>query len=288
MFNRIIVPVDGSPRSLTAVRFGAAIAAQTGAVLEALTVVAPRVDVGTAGAELLSELASLGGLPVDPHPLTLVGESIPETIAAHVESISDATVVMSTTGRGRSAAVFGSVADAVLAHVTQPLIVIGPHTTEPRSLAGDLIVPIDGTPLGEAALGLVGEWSKRLDARPWLVSVVPTAPAAFADDVVETSYVARKAADLAASIGRPVEYEVLHGGSPGWAIVDHAAASGAALIVMTTHGRTGLRRLAVGSVAADVVRHASCPVALYRPSQVGGDDPHQDGADDARPHAPAG
>jgi nucleotide-binding universal stress UspA family protein len=43
-------------------------------------------------------------------------------------------------------------------------------------------------------------------------------------------------------------------------IVDAARAGGADLIVMGTHGRTGVRRLVLGSVAEHVLRHADCPV----------------------------
>lgn len=49
---------------------------------------------------------------------------------------------------------------------------------------------------------------------------------------------------------------------PGPGIVDEAAASGAALVVVGTRGRTGLARLALGSTAEDIVRHAPCSVLV--------------------------
>ncbi len=48
------------------------------------------------------------------------------------------------------------------------------------------------------------------------------------------------------------------------AIVEYAAEHGVDLIVMTTHGRSGISRLIFGSVAESVVRHAPCPVLLVR------------------------
>lgn len=48
------------------------------------------------------------------------------------------------------------------------------------------------------------------------------------------------------------------------ALTEHAAASRADLLVMGTHGRTGLARLLIGSVAQHVVRHAPCPVLTMR------------------------
>ena len=53
-------------------------------------------------------------------------------------------------------------------------------------------------------------------------------------------------------------------GSPADTIVEVAAAENVDLIVMGTHGRTGLRRLLMGSVAEAVIRTAPCPVLIYR------------------------
>jgi nucleotide-binding universal stress UspA family protein len=54
-------------------------------------------------------------------------------------------------------------------------------------------------------------------------------------------------------------------GDPAGAIADLAASEGVDLIVMGTHGRTGLRRLLMGSIAEAVVRTAPCPVLIYKP-----------------------
>jgi nucleotide-binding universal stress UspA family protein len=53
-------------------------------------------------------------------------------------------------------------------------------------------------------------------------------------------------------------------GSPARAILDEAERSGANLIVVGSHGRTGLSRALLGSVAERVVRHAHCPVLCVR------------------------
>jgi len=51
-------------------------------------------------------------------------------------------------------------------------------------------------------------------------------------------------------------------GRPDAEIVDHATKTGADVIVMGTHGRTGLGRVLLGSVAERVVKHARCPVLI--------------------------
>ena len=53
-------------------------------------------------------------------------------------------------------------------------------------------------------------------------------------------------------------------GNPGDAIIDYAKEHGGDLIVMGTHGRTGLRHLLMGSVAEHVMRHAPCAILIVR------------------------
>jgi nucleotide-binding universal stress UspA family protein len=58
-------------------------------------------------------------------------------------------------------------------------------------------------------------------------------------------------------------------GLPYRMILDKAEEEGADLIVMSTHGRTGLRHLLIGSVTEKVVRGATCPVLSVRPTKEG-------------------
>ncbi len=71
-------------------------------------------------------------------------------------------------------------------------------------------------------------------------------------------------ADLAAGVTARLEVEV---GTPYQKIVEKAAEEKAGLIVMSTHGRTGLLHTLIGSVAEKVVRLAACPVLTVRPEQ---------------------
>jgi nucleotide-binding universal stress UspA family protein len=86
--------------------------------------------------------------------------------------------------------------------------------------------------------------------------------------VFESAYVGRAAHDMQSLIGHEVEFETLHGERPSRVIVDFADRLGASLVFLTTHGRSGLDRLRLGSVAAEVVRHATCPVVLHRPPHL--------------------
>lgn len=71
----------------------------------------------------------------------------------------------------------------------------------------------------------------------------------------------REQLDAAKYAGVHVEISI---GDAGHEIADHAKAIGAELIVMPSHGRTGLKRLLIGSVAERVVRLAHCPVLVLK------------------------
>jgi nucleotide-binding universal stress UspA family protein len=73
-----------------------------------------------------------------------------------------------------------------------------------------------------------------------------------------------KATRQAAACGATAEFAVLPLGEPATAIVREAQACGATLIIVGSHGRTGISRALVGSVAERVVRHAHCPVLVVR------------------------
>jgi len=58
--------------------------------------------------------------------------------------------------------------------------------------------------------------------------------------------------------------ELVRVGNPGIVISDYANESGAELVVIPSHGRHGLRRVLLGSVAERVIRHTECPVLVLR------------------------
>jgi nucleotide-binding universal stress UspA family protein len=66
-------------------------------------------------------------------------------------------------------------------------------------------------------------------------------------------------------VGGPVKTAVV-AGDPASEIIRFARAEAADLVVVGTHGRTGLKRLVIGSVAERVVREAPCPVLVARPA----------------------
>lgn len=271
MFQHLVVPIDGSAASWAAVPIAARMAAAVDGRLDVITVVDRLADITPAKDELVAGLERFDDLPVSPAAIVLASDVVASAVADHLETLDGGTVVMGSHGHGRSAAVLGSITDDVLRRTYGPVVVIGP-AVDPASagrLDGPYVVPLDGSEASERIVPIAEAWAIEFGAVPWLVEVVEPG-LRVADDVFESAYTARTAAELHRATGREVEYEVLHGDRPAAAIVDFATSSEARLIFLTTHGRSGIARLRLGSVAADVVRHARCPVVLHRPPLLAG------------------
>jgi nucleotide-binding universal stress UspA family protein len=133
-----------------------------------------------------------------------------------------------------------------------------------------ILVPLDGSPLAEAVLPQVVELAALRKSEVLLLRVALSHAAPGVDPVevqvraVEEarSYLARIEADLTTQ-GLMVKSAVRYGHAVE-EILDHARAAGADLIAMSTHGRTGLRRWVLGSIAESIVRRSAIPVLLLR------------------------
>lgn len=266
MFNRIIVPVDGSEASWRAAPVADSLAAACDAELEFLHVKTMPFDPATDRLE--DRIAETAWTVATPKLAVIPGpQGVAQAIADHLDEVNGGVLVMTSSGRGRTQAVLGSVMSEVLALTFGPLVVVGPQVDVDGSFRGEMVVTVDGSELSESALGLAGAWGIGLRLRPWVVSVIEPGPAVLGD-AAESGYVSRTAHHLAEQTGRDVEFEVLHSTRPAKAINQFAETVGAQLVVMATHGRGGLARLTLGSVAADVVRHSVCPVVLLRPPEL--------------------
>ena len=131
-----------------------------------------------------------------------------------------------------------------------------------------ILVPLDGSPLAESVLPQVVELANLRKAEVVLVRVAlaHTFPGANPADgqvrAVESAqrYLNKIQADLAAQ-GIAVQ-SVVRYGHAAEEILDHAGTGAIDLIAMSTHGRSGIRRWVLGSVAETVARRAPVPVML--------------------------
>jgi nucleotide-binding universal stress UspA family protein len=268
MFQQLVVPIDGSAASWQAIPVAARMAAAVDGKVEVVTVVDRLGDVSTAQRFLRDGIADLGPLATEPMYQVLASDSVARAIADHLDSLNGGMVVMSSHGHGRSAAVLGSVTDELLRLTFGPVVVIGPHVApNAGELGGPYVVALDGSRRAEAILPITGAWALEFGGVPWLVEVLDSIGVP-SGDVFESAYVGRVAHDFQSKIGHEVEFETLHGERPSRVVVDFADRLGATLVFLTTHGRSGLDRLRLGSVASEIVRHATCPVVLHRPPDL--------------------
>lgn len=150
-----------------------------------------------------------------------------------------------------------------------------------------ILVPTDFSRHSEGALRYACDLAERMGATLQLLhvltEVMPVGPDPMLAPVLppeyfrETEAASREALHklLDPAWGKPAAVEsAVRWGSPVDVIVEHAATQGVDLIVIATHGRTGLSHVLLGSVAERIIREAPCPVltvrdpaASYRPVQ---------------------
>jgi len=309
MQSKILVPLDGSPLAETVLPRAAAWARATSGVVLLTRVSAPSMvappTAWTIPAPLIGYEDTLHDMDLARDYLTDValrlkqaGVEVETTgldgdpaaaILAYVDEHPEVTLIaMATHGRsGLSRWVLGSVAEKVLHAAPVPLLLVRPDgTAEPApAQAGirTILVPLDGSIFAEQALESAYGIARATSASLLLVSVLPVPDDMAATDggltpapVLEqyqadvaqlTSYLEQQAQQLRMA-GMVVETQIVNG-RPADAILRAEAEARADLIVMATHGRSGLQRLWLGSVAMKVVQGATLPVLLVRARGAG-------------------
>jgi nucleotide-binding universal stress UspA family protein len=237
-----------------------------------------------------SHLATVSQLRVK--PLFMVGEIV-ETIGRVAASTEVDLVVMTTHARGPLGRFWlGSVADALLRHLSVPILLVraqeGPADYNKDVTFRHILIPLDGSALAEQILDPSVQFGKLMDTDLTLVRVLsPAMLSGFglqggqiglqARSIVDRALAIQKelrksASDYLEKMAQKLRAEslriktiVAEDQQPGVAILREAAANAADLIALETHGRRGLARMMLGSVADKVVRGASVPVLLQRP-----------------------
>ena len=301
MYQRIMVPLDGSRFAESALPQALSLSRRTGASLHLVTVQEPLPTFAYAESEdathewsgqyLESVKARSASLTEASVTSGLRTGRVAEELEIEAGERDVDLVVMASHGRGLlSRAWLGSVADAFVRLADRPILLVRPHDGDPPDLDADwetsrILVPLDGTDLSEAVLDLAVELGAHFGARFNLLRIVP-----YPVDVA-TPYLphtvqmnqslvdeARTAAleyldghaerlglrDLEVDIGVEVDAQ------PGHGILKHCESRGCDLIAMSTHGRTGLSRAVLGSAADKVLRGTHVPLLIYRPGKPSG------------------
>jgi nucleotide-binding universal stress UspA family protein len=139
----------------------------------------------------------------------------------------------------------------------------------------DILLPTDGGPASQAAISQAVDLAELSDARLHTLYVLDTTAYPSLDAGAEAVMTALReegqlaldeVGDTAEAAGVSVVSEIVSG-TPHRQILEYAEANEIDLIVMGTHGRTGLDRYLLGSITERVVRTAAMPVLTVRASE---------------------
>lgn len=221
------------------------------------------------------------------YPITvstrLLGGHVEGALLQETESTLADLVVMATHARSGFARVrLGSVADRLVHRMSRPVLLVQPGAeVEPPAEIPfrRVLITLDGSPFSEQVLEQVTPLLVATGARPWLLHVVspllgPARRSGVADDARSIhrredaiAYLTMQAQPLAEQGLHPEIYAVVDR-SPATAILNAAACADVDLLAMATHGRGGLTRLIMGSIADQVLRNCRKPIVLFRPRPV--------------------
>jgi nucleotide-binding universal stress UspA family protein len=262
MIKTVVVPLDGSRRSQTALQPAAWLARRSGADIRLLTT---SFSADTSAEESFLERCAQQ-LPDDAVRTEVVHRTFPyHGIIEAAEAEPDAILCMSTRGRtGLGLLLLGSVADEVIRQTTAPVVLIGPDCRPIDADATDLVVCIDDASESTSIAPLAAAWAVALGLHARILTVI-------GPDTVERSerisLLRSAAARTLKEAGVPTSLEFVKSEEIGRGIVEAATDRPAALIVMCTHSRVGWRSQALGPVTTEVVRTSPCPV-LVRPVTI--------------------
>jgi nucleotide-binding universal stress UspA family protein len=237
--------------------------------------------------EVSADIESHLGLKVE----TKVMQGAPtECVLKEAREFAPDLLIISTHGRsGPSRWRFGSVADKVIRGAVCDTLVVGPKSVQKEKwLEGALqapfrsiLVPLDGSELAEEALPKALAFAKAFGSTLHLVRAVPypimadgyAGEGAYMPQILESLEAGAQEhlKEVSEKLGAGVKITTrVMIGAPATQLEDYAAGHGIDLVVMTSHGRGGLVRMALGSVTDRLLAAGAAPVLVVRPKPTGG------------------
>jgi nucleotide-binding universal stress UspA family protein len=265
---RVLVPLDGSAMAESVLADAEHLAGPGGTIILVMDAAASAgafttFDLSTEGAagylDRVARTVRAHGFEAETHVFD-VGDpaSVIERAAAEFQADIMAVVTHARTPEDRWRR--GSVAwTALMRSVVPVLLRRGQAARIPSPSGQGILVPLDGSELAEGALPLAQALAVRWQAPLYLVQVLDTG-ASESDRNESEAHLTKMAEGLTGNASIQ-----LFSGPVDAGIAAAAGALGVTHIVMTSHGKTGLTRAIVGSVADEVIHRVSCPVIILPP-----------------------
>lgn len=221
----------------------------------------------------MRKLVARKGLKPSEHRVVFVESMDPAgAIAAQARKARARMIIMGSEGRTGIQRVFsGSVAEATLRATRRPLLIV--KKGRRAKPAKTIVVPVDFSKAALAALKSAAEIAKGERETLLLLNVVTQTdqmvPFYLRDDyhreLIKTELARLKQLAQRLKIApRAYRALVVRASDAAAAIVKEAKRCRASMIVMGSHGRSGLKHLVLGSVAERTLRQAACPVLVYK------------------------
>ena len=295
MFKHILVPIDGSPMAESALPATAFLAQKLGARVTLMHVVEknapdavhgqPHLKHARDAERYLHELAERSfpkGTRVDCHVHASQVEDVAGSIVAHAEELAHDLVVMCSHGRGAALHLFlGSIAQSVIARGSRPVLIThpDPEGKPPSFFCRHILVPLDDNPEHAKALPVCKELARACGATLHPTIVIPDLGTLSGQEAVAsrmlpgttsrlleltTQDAERYFRDLEEGLRREGFQASAHvlRGDPASVIVEAAEQAKIDLIVLGTHGKTGMDAFWAGSVAHRICSQSRVPLLL--------------------------
>jgi nucleotide-binding universal stress UspA family protein len=256
MTKTLLVPLDGTDDGMRALPVVGRLAPALDADVVLVAAELPGAGVPPADSWLPKVAAELG--PRGARTAIVSSVEVSDALAAVAAAESDPVICMATHARapvGR--AWFGSVAESALRELACPIVLVGPRCDARWRPGGPIVAALDGSTAALEALGSAIELDRTLGVGIALVHVAhPLDTDLVPDAVLEAATRQFPETEFHTCVSRSRDAE--------WEVVEYARRLDASLVVCSTHGRTGVSRVLMGSVAMGIVRRAACPVLVQR------------------------
>ncbi|MDX1566167.1 MAG: universal stress protein [Longimicrobiales bacterium] len=296
MFESILVPLDGSAFAEAALPPATTIASRENGSLDLVMVQDPVPAYGYGALEeqpqawraeyLAAVEEELASRLQDRVQYSLLVGSVTAELERHAEETDPDLLVMATHGRGPFSRFWlGSVADHIVRHSTYPVLLIRPEESQEVDVSAPtefdhVLVPLDGSEEGETILDVAGPFGEIFDARYTLTRVVHYPAEVVSSYMPDTVHISEEIVESGKAeaekylegvagklrdAGYTVDVDVRVDVHPASGIQRAAEEVGADVVALATHGRGGVERTLVGSVADKLIRSTHLPTLVIRP-----------------------
>lgn len=292
MFEKILVPLDGSVLAEAALPYAEELAGKLSSEVILLYVSDPVNDpyrhmydpylqkmVESVKEGARKDLGKLVDREINVGSRILVGDAA-EQITSYAENKDIGLIIMSSHGHtGFKRWTLGNVTDKVIRNTTRPIAIVrSQKASSSRREITRLLVPLDGSKVSEAALPYAEELAARLKAQLVLFQVLTPDYYAYTSGQYKELEATRKSArDYLEKTAAQMQQKEITAvatireglvAETAEMVIQMAEETEAAAVIMATHGKSGIGRWALGSVADKVLRGIEAPLILVKPPEM--------------------